>query len=270
MQSRKDAALRKLVTDARLPIKTRRAALGEMQAPSRAFLTTLANDSSVHAWIRLDASRKLPEVEQRIVAARARRLSRPDEETKRREIDRILAEAAKELGIDLDDAVGPEPLPESAEPIAIGSPAAPDEILSDTITHTQSEQPTVRLTDSPEALSDTRQELLTQGRALAAAVLVQYERFTRCPHNLQESQRLEYLQGQFLKWEREAQMKVPGIDFSEFANPRLRPAPPKVDFSRLDRQLMVPEMLMLPRVQPRQARGPRDDGSMWAAAGPGI
>jgi hypothetical protein len=252
-----------------------------MESPSRLFLARLANDESAPATLRLDAARLLPGAEHRMAgqrAVRARQRSDPNEE-ERREIDRILAEAAKELGIDLglDDAEGPETLAECSAPIAVGTPAAlpnvpPDEVSSDAGSRSrdmrvqfQSEPPAVRLPDSDVK----REELLAQGRVLAASVLIQYERFTRCPHNLQESKRLEYLQGQFLKWEREAQLRFPGIDLSEFANPRLRPAPPKVDFS--DRQLMVPEMCLLSRVQPQpQVKGPRDDGSLWAAAGPGI
>jgi hypothetical protein len=82
----------------------------------------------------------------------------------------------------------------------------------------QSEPPAVRSPDS-----DTkREEMLAQGRALAASVLVQYERFTRCPHNLQESKHLEYMQDQFLKWEREAvECDIPTR--KEFPDPRLRP-----------------------------------------------
>src|SRR5258708_13092530 len=96
MQSRKDGALRKIVEDGRLPMKTRREALGEMEAPSRAFLTTLANNPSVPAKLRLDVARRLPATEQRLSgerperAARAPRRSGPDAQAKPRELHAIL------------------------------------------------------------------------------------------------------------------------------------------------------------------------------------
>src|SRR6266851_9852703 len=124
MQSRKDGALRKIVEDERLPMKTRREALGEMEAPSRAFLTTLANNPSVPAKLRLDAAKRLPATEQRLSeerTARAHRRSEPDEEARRREIDEVLRQAAQELGVNLDDpGGGSNTIPESAAPQSAG------------------------------------------------------------------------------------------------------------------------------------------------------
>ena len=60
--------------------------------------------------------------------------------------------------------------------------------------------------------SERKQELLREGHALAASVIVQYERFTRAPNNLQESQRLDDLQDKLSEWERQTHIQFPDID----------------------------------------------------------
>ena len=278
MQTRRDAVLKKIVMDRKLRVKTRRTALADMEAPSRAFLTRLANDPDTPDHVRLDATRRLPEVEHRMAGgrvARAQQRIAPDEEARRQEIDRILAGAAEELGINLDEEGGSKTIPESVEQEALGSLAAlpnvpPDEISSEAGSRSQSVQPEIRLTDSsepPAQQSDSkREELLASGRALAASVLVQYERFTRCPHNLQESKRLDYLQGQFLIWERQAHIQHADIDTQkEFPDPRLRPPPPKVMDARMyqaHRQVLaIDEQAFI--APPRQTKATHADSGMW-------
>lgn len=258
-------------------MKTRREALVEMEAPSRAFLTTLANDVSVPAKLRLDASRRLPEAEHRMAGERAARgRTEPSEEARRREIDEVLRQAAEELGINLNEQGGSKTIPESAEPVIVepppAAPSAPaDGASSEAVSCSQvlrklhqqgTSEPPVRLPDS-----DTRrEELLDRGRALAASVLVQYERFTRCPHNLQESKRLEHLQGQFLKWERQAHIQQPNLDtLKEFPDPRLRPSPPKVMDARMyqaHRQVLTidEQAFIAPRQQVKTLHA---DSGMW-------
>lgn len=290
MQSRRDAVLKKIIMDRKLSVKARRSALADMQAPSRAFLLRLANDPDAPVHVRLDASRMLPQVEQRMAGARAVRVRQreeelveqrivPDEETRRREIDEVLRQAAKELGINLDEQGGSNPIPESPEMEIMGpSPVAPkvpvDGISSEAGSHPEPEPPAVRIPDSPDARADSkRQELLARGRALAASVLVQYERFTRCPHNLQESKRLEDLQGKFVEWERLAHIQHADIDTQEFCDPRLRPAPPKVinqtAYMRQRQVLAIDEQDII-CAQPQRAKPAHADSGFWAGAGPGI
>jgi len=279
MQTRKDAALRKIVMDVKLPIKTRRAALAEMEAPSRALLVKQANDSAAPANLRMDASRRLPEAERRMSgerAARARRRTEPDEETRRREIDEVLEQAAQELGVSLDDTGGSKTIPESVELRTVGPPAAvpgvPDYgVSSEAGSHSQSGQ-LVHFPDKPDDSQSKRADLLDQGRALAASVIVQYERFTRCPHNLQESRRLGDLQAAFLAWERQTHIEFPSIDTQkEFPDSRLRPLTKVVDqraYLRQRQVLAIDEQAII-SAQPQQAK-PHADSGFWGGAGAGI
>src|SRR5712664_3317872 len=154
----------------------------------------------------------------------------------RAEIDRILMECAREQGVQVaaqpaveveGQAGGPKPIPKSVEPIAVGAPPAPPSVPVDGVSSEAPEQPAhaaVRIPDLPDDSESKRGELLAQGRALAASVLVQYERFTRCPHNQQEVHRLDALTAQFLEWERQAHIQFPEIDtLKEFPDARLRP-----------------------------------------------
>ncbi len=217
-------------------MKTRREALGEMEAPSRAFLTTLANNPSVPAKLRLDVARRLPATEQRLSgeraerAARAHRRSGPDAEAKRREIDAILAECAREQGMQV---AGPKTIPAPA--------------------------------------------VLAQGRALAASVLIQYERFTRCPHNQQEVHRLDALTEQFLKWERQAHVQFPEIDtLKEFNDPRLRPVQ-QVPFHgdyyrtfRFYRNMLTFDEQQAIAIQHEQMKQANADSGFWGGIPGGI
>jgi hypothetical protein len=274
MQSRKDAALRKIVEDGKLPIKTRREALAAMDAPSRAFLTTLSNDTAAPAKLRLDASRRLPETE--------RRISENREAQKRlREIDRILAECALEQDAKSE---GPKPITESPSP-AIMEPqttaaAVPREGPSSVAAPEVTSQPgeTVETCESNESgkRTDDRQskcaELVERGRNLATAILAQYERFTRAPFNQQEGKKLDNLQAAFLTWERQTHIQFPEIDTAkEFPDPRLRPAPPRIlderAYQRHRRMLEIDEQCGIPMKQARPTHG---DNGMWGGLPPGI
>jgi hypothetical protein len=208
MQSRKDGALRKIVEDGRLPMKTRRAALAEMDRPSRLFLTRLANDHDVPAKLRLDAARRLPETERRISGERARR-PEPDEEAKRREIDAILAECAREQTPNIE---GPKPIPESSERVAVESQPLAPEVPQNEIS-------------SPVNWTDERAEELKHGHELSAAILRQLEIMSHAPLNWHAGQKkLEQLQADFLAWERAMHTDYPDIDTrKEFPDARLRP-----------------------------------------------
>jgi len=240
-----------------------------MDSPSRLFLTKLANEDDVPAQLRLDAARRLPEAERRISEERARQ-SEPDEETKRREIDAILAECAREQGA---NAEGPKLIFESVEPVIVEpqptAPAVPQDEVSGAL-----EQPAaVRIPDSPDDRPSKREEPLAQGRALAARVIVQYERFTRCPRNLQESRRLNDLQVAFLEWERQAHVQFPGIDtLKEFPDTRLRPVAKVVDQSAYlrQRQMLAIDEQRIISGQTEQTKPPHRDGGFWDGAGPGI
>jgi len=269
MQTRKDAALRKIVQDARLPIKTRRAGLNEMDSPSRLFLTKLANEDDVPAQLRLDAARRLPETERRMSEERARR-SEPDEEAKRRKIDAILAECAREQGTSVE---GPKPIPEFAATVAVEPQSPPPAVPQDEVSGALGQPAAVRIPDSPDDRPSKREEPLAQGRALAASVIVQYERFTRCPRNLQESRRLNDLQVAFLEWERQAHAQFPGIDtLKEFSDTRLRPGARVVDQSAYlrQRQMLAIDEQRIISGQTEQTKLPHRDGGFWDGAGPGI
>jgi hypothetical protein len=190
----------------------------------------------------------------------------------RAEIDAILAECAREQAVKVG---GPKTIPEAAEPVSMGPPpAAPsvpvDGVSSEAVSPPELEQPAVRIPDSPNGSETKRAELLAQGRALAANVLVQYERFTRCPQNLQESQILDKLQAAFLAWERQAHLQLPSIDtLKEFSDVRLRPPPPKMLDGRtylLHRRVLTLDQLLN---VPSPAKPEKDNG-IWAGTGPGI
>jgi len=239
MQSRKDAALRKIVEDERLPLKTRREALAEMDAPSRAFLTTLANGLSVPAKLRLDVARRLPGAEQRISderMARAHRRSEPDEEARRREIDRILAECAREQDAQVE---GPKTIPESTEARTAEPPPAPPSVPVDGVSSVPAScpeavpHPVPHPNESGKRTDDgsetKRDELLAQGRELAAAIFTQLGIMSNAPLHWHAGQkRLEQLQGDFLAWERAMHADYPDLDLhKEFPDAQLRPPPPK-------------------------------------------
>ena len=269
MQSRKDGALRKIVEDGKLPIKTRRAALAEMEAPSRALLVKLANDSSGPANLRLDASRRLPEAEHRLAGERMARARRSEpEEARREEIDRILAEVAREL--EADEA--PKSTPPNVAPSPLLEPQPPasvvplDGVLSEAVS--QSEQPAVRISDSIER----KRELLTQGRALAASILAQLGIMSHAPLNWHAGQKkLEQLQADFLAWERAMRVDYPDIDtLKEFPDSQLRPPPKIIDartYQAHRRVMTLDEALSVPQAQ---AKATHTGSDFWDGIPAGL
>ena len=263
-----------IVTNAKaLDIKTSASSFGGNGVTSRLFLSRLAKDPNIPANVRLDAARRLPEAEQRVVKERARKRARatPDEE-RQREIDRILAEAAEELGFNLADAEGPEPLAESTEAIAIGSPAAlpnvpVDEVSSNAGSRSQALRHVLQDCNCPEPISvrlpdsDTkREELLAQGRALAITICAQLERCYCAPFNHQEGKKLDSLQAKFLEFERQAHLLFPDIDtLKEFPDARLRPPQPKV----MDARTYQAHRHVLAIAPPRQTKPTHADSGMW-------
>jgi hypothetical protein len=201
MQKKKDAALRSIVVNENLTIRTRREALAAMDAPSRLFLNRLANDVNVPAKLRLDAARRLPEVEKRLAEGRAARKPAPE----RSEIDRHLFEAANELGIELD-AGEPKRRAESSSEVGDEPHQADLSVPADEIS-SRPESP-VPITNEVRK-TDTR-TLADRGRAVAKRVLEQYERFYVAPFNAQEGARLDTLRKEFGEWKSEAERA--GID----------------------------------------------------------
>jgi hypothetical protein len=93
-------------------------------------------------------------------------------------------------------------------------------------------------------------EVLERGRKLAAAILAQVQRFYLALGNLEEGKRLDLLQAEFVKWVDQANVEYPDIPaLPEFADPRLRPAPPNknVDqYQLLRRQAALDEVRNTP------------------------
>jgi len=272
MQSRKDGALRKIVMDGTLPMKVRREALGEMEVPSRAFLVKLANDPTVPAKLRLDVSRRLPGAERRISEKRARAHHPPDEEARRREIDHILAEAARELEAAKQETLNVQPVADQLqvlEPQPTAPVAPPDEISS---VAPEPAHAAVRIPDSPDDSETKRAELLTQGRTLAAAILHQWQRVWTAPLNQQEQARLDALQRAWANYERES--AAHGIDIEkEFDIRLLRPPLQKLpDIARMRHAHGVLEwnLLSLGLAGKRGQKDAEPDQGFWSSAGPGI
>jgi hypothetical protein len=145
-----------------------------------------------------------------------------------------------------------------------------DGVSSEAVSLPELEQPAVQIPDSPNGSETKRVELLAQGRELAAAIFRQYERWTRAPFNDEEARKLDRLQEQFLKWEREAHLRFPSIDtLKEFPDARLRPPPPKILDGRTylahRRILTLDQLLNVP-----PPCKPEKDNGIWAGAGPGI
>jgi hypothetical protein len=156
---------------------------------------------------------------------------------KRAEIDRVLADAERELAL-ADPATVKSPMiqedpnaspVEHAEPI-LGTPAVslpdPDNGVLTTPVVAEGE------------LAEQRADMLKRGRDLAEKVLHQTDRCYRAVFNKQESARLDALQEQWRVFECEA--LAAGVDVTkEFADklPWLRRFPVKVDLSRLRRTM---------------------------------
>ncbi len=246
-----------------------------MELPSRLFLTRLANDQIAPGTLRLDAARRLPGAEQRISedrAARARRRSEPDEQARRREIDRFLAEAERELETAKQETLNVQPVADQVrmlEPQPTPPAAPPDEISCEA-----QEQPAhaaVRIPDSPDDSESKREELLAQGRALAAAILTHLEIMSHAPLNWHAGQKkLQQLQGDFLAWERAMRVDYPDMDTQrQFPDARLRPAPKIIDartYQAHRRVLTLDEALAVPLAE---AKPTHDDG-FWTGMPAGI
>jgi hypothetical protein len=243
----------------------------------------LANDPAAPGKLRLDATKRLPEVEQRMAGvrvARAQERVAPDVEARRREIDRILAEAAEELGVSVGDKEAvPNAVPESTDPETMGPPpvaaSVPDYGISrDASSRTESEQPAVRLPDSQDAPGNSQREhLLSEGRALASAIRAQLGNMSQAPVHWHAGQKkLELLQADFLAWEREVNAHYPDTDtLKEFPDNRLRYVMQIVDQRGYFAQRRVATIDEQAFIAPQRGRTKvaRVDG-LWAVAGPGI
>jgi len=121
---------------------------------------------------------------------------------------------------------------------------------------------------SEERETGEKTEVLARGRELAAAILAQLERFYLAPGNREEGKRLDLLQGEFVGWERQIQIRFPDIDpAKEFPDARLRPPPPKNMDQRAylfkRRQWTVSELRDLPYRLEKAKKTTHADSGMW-------
>jgi len=227
MQSRKDAALRKIVENTELPIKTRREALTAMDAPSRLFLTRLANDVDVAAKLRLDAARRLPEAERGLSEAKTAKTAQKPEKLDinagiypgiDRSLDSTLGPAMRQL---LAESWGSSSTSEPAETRAQESSSTaapvPQDGVSKTETRSESGQPASQA-KAPTQQNDApcpsflrtpyveiqRKKIIERGRDLAKSIMRRHERLWRAPQNSEEQWHLAFLQKKWVAYEREA------------------------------------------------------------------
>jgi len=282
MQSRKDTGLRAIVENVQLPTKVRREALALMDAPSRLFLTRLINDESVPAKLRLDATRRLPAAERRIsegkignddtitvgvsASVKAGVEPRPATGSSAYILD---DETKKLLGRKFGD---PKPISESAtpEPLEVPHAAAPAPTHGPSNEYPSNEHPQYGQTEA-ERNKDLADRIAAhrRGKELAARTIVQYERCTRAPFNLEESWLLEGLQKEFSTWESEVKTKWPDWDTrAEFLDNRLRRYERRMttnDFARARRSM---RHFVLP--EPVSERKPDFDDGIWSGMPRGV
>lgn len=201
--------------------------------------------------------------------------SRADEaaKQKRAEVDRILADAARELDL-------PDP-PATAKPAIVGVPRVmssvvteralePQPTLSDVPVHGPSSAPAPTASE----LEEQRAQVLKRGRELAVVILTQLERNYFAPYNFEEGRKLDNLRAAFVAWEKQASIQFPDINTQEeFPDARLRPVPTRIVDERtyrvqrrtmtVDEQLAIP--LLLAQAQPRH-----EDSGMWGGIPGGI
>ena len=121
-----------------------------------------------------------------------------------------------------------------------------------------------------------REMLLQQGRELAESVIFQYQRWTRCPFNAQESARLRGLQSAFVAWERQANAQCPDLDTATvFADSRLRPYQRTVTVADVARLRRTPSPLQahfksVQLATAREEKKSTDSEGIWGGLPGGI
>jgi len=249
-----------------------------------ALLRRLAANRKVGAKARLDAMRELLPVMRAV-----------QQKPSREEIDRVLAEAAKELGLPADPASttakqiqeDPNAVPsvmaeQSLEPLPAPSSVPENGVPGEVVSRSQSKRmacqkpmaQVVRNPDTQDARSDPRQELLAQGRALASAIHAQLGVMAHAPLNWHAGQKkLEMLQEEFMAFEQTMRADHPEIDMQkEFPDARLRSVQKVVDqrsYFAQRRVATIDEQAFIAS-PPERERTKAADVGIWSAAGPGI
>jgi hypothetical protein len=187
---------------------------------------------------------------------------------RREEIDRILADAARELA-----------LPDAKPPTIQGVPNAKSSVIPDRALEPHPvplRDPQHGVLSAPvpaiRELEEQRAAALKRGRELAATILAQLERNYRAPYNFEEGIKLDNLQAAFVAWERETRDHFPEIDTAtEFPDSRLRPVPSRITNERSyrikRRTLTFDEQRALSQERPTPTH---EDSGFWGGAGPGI
>ncbi len=150
---------------------------------------------------------------------------------KRAEIDRVLAEAARELAL-ADSATDKPPTIQedpNAKPIVV-----PEQFLEPhPALPTAPQNGVLSAGATAKELEEERVAALKRGRELATAIGVQLERCYLVPFNQQEAEKLDRLQAAFVAWEKQTHVQFPEIDTrKQFPDARLRPAPSRITDER--------------------------------------
>jgi hypothetical protein len=188
---------------------------------------------------------------------------------KRAEIDRVLANAERELA---DPAPAKPRIQEdpNAQPgVVPEQPLEPQPTVSDVAIDGLSSAPVVAEGD----LEEQRADVLRRGHELAEKVLHQTDRCYRAVFNKEESARLDALQEKWRVFEIEA--LAAGIDVQkEFADKLawLRRCPVKIDLARVRKTLSVPALNILNMMlqEPPSHEKPEKDCGFWSGLPPGI
>jgi hypothetical protein len=299
-----DAALRNVIF-AKAPLKTKRQALANMSAPSETFLLDLMSSPSVHPKLKTDAAERLAVVrslKHSVFGNTRKRSGEPhkDDPDRREEIDAILAEEARQLGMSLEDSGDPNAQPklgateiheprQTAPSVPQGEAAsAPTARPEDERDLVPADAPVVSETVSAqlepteqfqEQRSAEREALLVRGRELASRVIAQYNHWTRAPWNREQDAWLRGAQKAFSEWEREMNEKFPEVDTRTLFNDgRLRPYELPISTSVLARALRTPSPIEAHRqsialarqAERRNERRSTDDLSIWSGLPKGI
>jgi hypothetical protein len=184
---------------------------------------------------------------------------------RRAEIDRVLADAERELEAKAEDP--------NAKPNAV-----PEQLLEPqaTVPDVPVDGPSSEPVPTARELEEQRAAALTRGRDLAASIREQLDRCYLVPFNREEAEKLDRLQGAFVAWEKQTRIQFPEIDtLKECPDSRLRPAPSRITDERSyrikRRTLTVDEQVAI-TAQLAEARrtSTREDSGFWGGIPPGI
>lgn len=229
------------------------------------LLRQLACDGKKSAKARLEAMKDLLAAMPAIPA---------DEEAARREVDRILADVAREMGMTLE-AKPAIPAPVEApkgkpnlDTRKEGSSPASHSVSLPGVSSPESVRR--KSSTSEQSVATQHEELPRRGYALAERILAQRQRCEMALTNREELHQLDRLQGMWTDFEKEATAAGLNLQEFEFDLAKLRPFTRKVNIAQERRRLFAEHELdgaMRARLTgdlPSRSEAGNRDGGMWS------